>query len=534
MLDDPTMMTALARYQVVSTYLAMEPQRGQKAKLRQKLAEREWRLENGQRLKVSSGETIRRWVRRYRTKGLPGLMDKPRVRPGIQALSDELIERIWALKREVPERSLDRLLEIIESMELAPQGLVSRSTLHRVLQQAGLSARKARTPDAQDLDRFEADRPNDLWQSDMLVGPWIPDPARPGKMRRAYLYAFLDDHSRMLLHGRFSFKGDLPALELVFRRSVQKYGVCRRVYYDNGMVYRSGHMKQIVAHLGIHGIVFTQAYRPQGHGKIEALNRYIRSAFIAELQASRITTLDELNEAFVAWADLRYNRRPHGETGQAPRDRWREGLDRVRYADEEQIRQAFLWKEPRKADKAGVFSLFATRYQVGPSLANRRIEVRYDPEALDEVEVWHDGAFVQRSRPLEVSAHRRPRPRSEADEASSAQATDAVPAANYLQHLVEQRRAEGFLEPTPRQLAEQATERRRTVDQAIVDLFAETLDADVFDEATVRDFLARYGPFDGAVAARTLDRMCVDGNDRHVAVYLEAVRDDAMKDGGHE
>lgn len=106
------------------------------------------------------------------------------------------------------------------------------------------------------------DFPNEMWQSDMLQGPWLPDPRRPKKARRSWLYAFLDDHSRLCLHGRFSFKGDLPALELVFRRSLQKYGVPRRVYYDNGAVYRSEHMRHVVACLGIEGITFTQVRRP--------------------------------------------------------------------------------------------------------------------------------------------------------------------------------------------------------------------------------------------------------------------------------
>src|SRR5262249_113134 len=114
------------------------------------------------------------------------------------------------------------------------------------------------------------------------------------------------------------FKGELPALELVFRRSLQKYGLVRACYYDNGQVYRSHHMRQIIATLGIHRLVFTQKRRPEGHGKIEALNRLIRSAFLAELKSSRIETLDALNEAFLAWMDVDYNRRPHSEAREAP------------------------------------------------------------------------------------------------------------------------------------------------------------------------------------------------------------------------
>ena len=77
-------------------------------------------------------------------------------------------------------------------------------------------------PNAQDLDRFEADFPNDLWQSDMLKGPWLPDPQHPGKMRQTYLFAFIDDHRRLLLYEQFFFRENLLCLELVFRRALQK------------------------------------------------------------------------------------------------------------------------------------------------------------------------------------------------------------------------------------------------------------------------------------------------------------------------
>ena len=33
-----------------------------------------------------------------------------------------------------------------------------------------------------------------------------------------------------------------------------------------------------------------------------------------------------------------------------------------------------------------------------------RVELRYDPEALDELEVWHDGRFRERVRELEIEA----------------------------------------------------------------------------------------------------------------------------------
>jgi len=519
--DEDDQAWALARYQVISAYLALEPRRGERALLLAKLAARTWQDPQGEGFQAAA-ETIRAWVRRYRAGGLAQLRDKPRPRRGVGVLTPDEIERILQLKRDVPERSLDRLLTIAESTGVIEPRRLRRSTLHRVLAAHHLSARPAaKIADTSDLDRFEADAPNDLWQSDMLVGPWLPDPERPGKVRRAYLYAFLDDHSRLILHGRFSFRGDLPALELVFRRCLQKWGTPRRCYYDNGQVYRSGHMRRIIAALGIYAIVFTQVHRPEGHGKIEALNRLIRSAFLAELRASTITTLDALNEAFAAWVELQYNRAVHGETGEAPLDRWRRGVERVKYADEEALRQAFLWREDRTPDKAGVFSLFGVKYQT--RLGRKRLQVRFDPEALDLVELWHQDRFVERVRPFEVSTHRRPRPSPAATPAKD----QPRPLVDWLGHLVARRKGE-FLahEREPRALVEAAVAQRAAADQAIVDLLAHRLDEAVFCEATVRDWLARFGPIDPAAAEQLLAGLLAHGvrKDQHITFFLDALQ----------
>jgi putative transposase len=515
--DDPRHRMALCRYQAISAYLALNPPRGLRRDLLEDLASRDWPGPDGEPLRMSA-ETLRTWIRRYRRRGLEGLLDKPRPKRGVQALSADQIAKVIALKKEVPERSLDRLIRIAEQTGVVEPDVLRRSTVHRVLLREGLSGRPASEHDTKDLDRFEALAPNDLWQSDMRTGPWLPDPERPGKVRRAKLFSFLDDHSRKLLHGRFSFAEGLPELELVFRRCLQKYGKPKRVYYDNGKVYRAGHMRHIVATLGIHPIVFTKEYRPEGHGKIEAFNRLAKSAFVAEVKASRIRTLDELNEAFVAWMDLEYNRRIHGETGQTPDERWRAGLDDIRYVDEPLLRQAFRWREHRTPDKTGLFSLFGTRYQVGPDLARRRIEVSFDPEDLSELEIYRDDRFVERVTPFEVRQHRRPRPTTA--EVIAASDDDVAPTADWLSHLLEQRRAKGFVSMTSPSPSHEAA------NDALVALLRDRLDDAVFDEAAIRDFLAKYGPFDVEDATRALDDVFArNPPDLHVLVYLETLRE---------
>lgn len=514
---DPRMRRALVRYQIISAYIAMRPKRGLGRKLLDELAARSWPGDDEETLTVCA-ETMRTWIRRYKRNGLAGLMDKPRPRAGVGVLTAEQAELVCKLKQEVPERSLDRVIRIAEDTGLIEKDLLTRSTVHRVLKSKGLSARKLRTPDAQDLDRFEADFPNDLWASDMLVGPWLPDPAITGKVRRANLFAFIDDHSRLLLHGRFSFRENLPALELVFRRALQRWGRPNRVHWDNALVYRSGHMRRIVAETGIHRIIFSKPKHPPSNGKMEAFNRLCRSAFIAELKASSISTLEALNEAFLAWVDVDYNRQVNSETGQAPIERWRAGAESIVHLDDEKLRQAFQWSEHRTPDKAGVFSLLGTRYQVGADLARRKIEVRFDPEALHEIEVWREGTFVQRVRPHEVHPWRRPVPKEQE------QKQEAEPVADWLGHLVEKRRREGSVEP--RDVCADAKARRQEADQAVLELLREKLDPASVDEATVRDYLDRFGPFDAREVAAVMDVLVADGQgrDRHFTFYLDLVR----------
>src|SRR6202035_1883406 len=75
--------------------------------------------------------------------------------------------------------------------------------------------------------------------------------------------------------------------------------------------------------LGIH-LVHSKPYAPQGRGKQERLNSYIRQSFIAEMAARGIADFDALNDFFMAWAEQVANSRTHAETKQAPIERFLE------------------------------------------------------------------------------------------------------------------------------------------------------------------------------------------------------------------
>lgn len=510
---DPITQKALWRFQIISAYLAADPPRGKRRQMLDELAAKTWLLESGEVVTVKA-ETIRYWLRIYRLDGFEALKDKPRSDQGVRAIPKEIIECACKLKLEVPERTIDRLITIMENLQMAPPGLLRRSTLHRALQARGLSARKLTIPDDQDLDRWQADYANNLWQADMLQGPWLPDPKRPGKMRRSYLYAFIDDASRLLVYGRFFFKGDLPALELVLKRSLQRYGKPARLYYDNAMVFKANHMRVICAELGIHKPVYTTKYRPMGHGKIEAFNGFCTTNFIAEVKASNIITLDQLNEAFLAWVDEEYNRRKHSELGMSPKQRWLKDSSRIEYLDEEKIRIAFLWRELRTPDKTAVIRLFNRAYKVSATLAKRRVEVRYDPERLDSIEIYYQGTFRQRAKPLQISPHRAPKellplPKDQNIEEKT----------DYLGWLTQKHKGKTKIS---------SSEKKSPKAQSLadfLDILRRRLAIEVFDQATAADFFEIYGPFDLDRVKYSLDALlAVEPPNLHLSFYLDHIQ----------
>jgi len=507
---DPITQKALLRFQIISAYLAANPPRGKRRLMLEHLAAKTWFLESGEAFSVKP-ETIRYWLRMYRLGGFEALKDKPRKDQGVRAIPQELIQKACELKLEVPERSIERIITIMENLQLAPPGLLRRSTLHRALQARGLSARKLVIADNQDLDRWQADYANDLWQADMLQGPWLPDPHRKGKMRRSYLYAFLDDASRLLLYGRFFFKGDLPALELVFKRSLQRYGRPKRVYYDNGMVFKSNHMKIVCAELGIHHPIHTKPYRPMGHGKIEAFNRFCVNHFIAEVKASRIVTLHQLNEAFFAWIGEEYNRRRHSEIAMTPKQRWTKDASRIQYIEEEKLRIAFLWREMRTPDKTGVLRLFHQRYKVSALLAKKRVEVRYDPETLDQIEIYQGTSFKQRAKPLQMTPNRAPKellPLKQ--DQSPEEKTD------YLGWLTGKHKEKIKITPADGKSSE-GNQPLKT----FLQILQEHISKQVFDEEEAAAFFQSFGPFDPDRIKRILDDLlAVQPRNLHISFYL--------------
>jgi putative transposase len=356
------------------------------------LAAREHLGPDGRWVRVSR-TTIDRWVRAYLAGGFDALVPAPR---RVEATTPaHLLELACALRREVPARTAAQIHRVIAEAEgWAP----TARTIQRHLQSAGLPW-QAGTP-ARALGRFEAERPNELWTGDALHGPLVDG-------RKAFLFCFLDDHSRLFCGYRWAAREDVLNASRALRAGFAARGVPDAVYVDNGSPFVSGQLLRACAVRGIR-LIHSRPGRPEGRGKIERAFRSVREQFLVELEHRPLADLDELNRLFTAWVESVYHRRVHSQTGQAPLERFlAPGVPSV--PCEAELRDTFLWSETRKVSKTATLRMHGNDYEVAAELAGSRVELVFDPLDLCEVEVRLHGRVVGRAVPLRIRRHVHPR-----------------------------------------------------------------------------------------------------------------------------
>jgi len=342
--------------------------------------------------------TADRWLRAWRAGGLDALKPAERSDTGVVRAHPELFAEAAALRLELPGRSAAQIASIL----FHRHGIaVSERTIRGQLRRAGLG-REALAAEPKAYGRYEAARPNERWVTDVLVGPWVPYPRREGSVR-ARLFLIVDDHSRLLADGRFFAHENARACQELLRRAITRRGVPDVLYADNGAPFSNAWLARTCGVLGIR-LVHSRPYSPEGRGKQERLNRYIREAFLAEATHQGIESLDALNDLFAAWAGHVANRRTHAETGETPISRFEQGGP-PRQASPELLREAFRWSVTRKVTRTATVPLEGNAYAVDPALTGRRVELRYDPEDLTRIDVFLDGKPAGKAVPFITRRH---------------------------------------------------------------------------------------------------------------------------------
>jgi putative transposase len=396
---------ALFRYTLILPLLRHDRRRdGPKSHVCAAIAATHHTIPHSRRHTVSV-PTLRRWERAYRSGGFEALKPGPRADRGTsRTLSTQTLDRAEALKRELPTRSARTIADILSRDQASPipEARIAPRTLRRQLALRGATATRLLKTGTL-FRRFERSHFGDLWQSDAMEGPSLPDPADPTAQRQTFLFAFLDDYSRLVPHAQFYWNEQLPRLEDCLKRAILRYGCPLAIYADQGQVYRAGQLDTACATLGIQRIL-AHPYSPQAKGKVERFFGFVQSAFVPEVALSpSIRTLDDLNQSLLAWIEVVYHCKVHAETGQSPLDRFRQdSAPTVRPVDPLTLRNAFLFRHTRRVSKTGHVHFHGNRYTVPAFLVGQSVELRYDPFDLTAIEVWLNSQYLAQAEPAHV------------------------------------------------------------------------------------------------------------------------------------
>lgn len=369
---------AIFRYGVIQDFVTgMKLDHGERERLIREKCARKWHIPHSFKTSISRG-TIQRWIQLYESSGrlLESLYPKGRNDKGAsRVLDDETCLILRRLREEMPDVTVPFILKTMKERKLAPKRL-SQSTVYRFFHEQDLMKKSALPEDRR---KFEAENPNDMWQSDVMHGPHLEV---DGKKRKTYLIAFIDDHSRLIIYGRFYTSETTGAFMHALEQAFLKRGLPRKLYVDNGSAFRSRQLMQTMASLSI-ALIHSRAYKPQGRGKIERFFKSVRSQF---LPGFADTTLEAINLAFEEWLANDYNDRKHSATGQKPLERFVDGIECIR-STPDNLKDHFRKIVRRKVNKDRSIILDKRLYEGPVELIGKQVELLYHENEYDSVEL---------------------------------------------------------------------------------------------------------------------------------------------------
>jgi putative transposase len=390
---------ALFRYGVIGPLASAELAHGELKRRIRELSTCTYTIPNSRRKNVRPG-TIAQWLHWYRRNGIEGLMPKRRSdRGALRGVPDDIGKAIIEQRTETPRMPLRLVLRKVDMEKNIPALQVPLSSAYRYLR-IHLPKRPVPTT-GREQKRFSHRYPNDCWQGDTMHGIYIRDEL-DGRSRKTYLIAFIDDATRLITGARFFFSETVQHVKEVLREAVLTYGVPAKLYLDNGRNFCADDIEIACAAMRC-ALIHTTAYYPEGKGKIERFFRTVRESFITGL--STVHSLVELNEAFDAWLQHEYNRRPHGGIeGALPLDTFLKNAEnRLRRLPAAiDPAELFCRKESRQVAKDATFRINNALYETEEHLIGRKINVLFDKDdPLKKVKVFDDRIYVHTVKPID-------------------------------------------------------------------------------------------------------------------------------------
>ncbi len=395
MTEDQKKMIAAFRFGVICDFVnGPRLEHGERERLLREKYGRKWPIPFSAKTSISRG-TIQRWIGLYETGNgkLESLYPRDRRDKGkSRSIDADTESSLLHVRSEFPCATAEGLIRIMnERKSITPGVDLNISNVYRLLHSHDLMRPKVGKPE--DRRKFEAQYPNDLWQSDVMHGPRVDF---EGKRKKTYLIAIIDDHSRLIPYARFYFSERLEFYIDAFEKALLKRGLPRKLYVDNGAAFRSHHLSHIAASLGI-ALIHARPYKPQGKGKIERWFKTVRTRFLPTFTGR---TIEEINGGLSAWLE-NYHSRKHGSTGQTPFERFTSNMECLRAAPRN-LKDHFRKTARRKVAKDRTITLNGRLFEGPVSLIGKRVELLYHESRPTEVEIVFHKKTYGPARPVDV------------------------------------------------------------------------------------------------------------------------------------
>jgi transposase InsO family protein len=373
---------------------------GERGRLLEEKASQDWEIPFSSRMRIGTA-TILGWIRRYEHSGrkLSSLYPRQRSDKGsFRSLDEETVQTLINLKQEHKKASVPVVIRQAKIRKLLPADFkVAPATLYRLFRENGLMDKQIATEDRR---RFEAELANEIWQSDCLHGPKV---SIDGKMRKSYLFAFIDDCSRLIPHAEFYLSEKIDTYCDALRKALRKRGLPRKLYLDNAPGFRSHHLAHITASLGI-ALVHSRPYKPEGRGKIERVFKTIRSQLLSVVDQG--ISLKELNQALWDWVDKDYHQRIHSSTKEAPLARYLKHIHLIREAPKD-MEDYFRRRITRLVHKDRTVSLNGRLFEAPTGLIGKIVTLLYHDHDPQRVEVFSNDTSSGYLVPLDLNINYR-------------------------------------------------------------------------------------------------------------------------------
>jgi transposase InsO family protein len=264
---------------------------------------------------------VSKLLTRYRDEGDSAFEPRSR-RPhsNPNQVSDVVNHLIVNLRDQLSGQGLDAGPETIAwHLEHHHQTTVSVSTVRRRLITAGRITPEPRKRPRSSYIRFEADLPNETWQTD-VTHYWL-GPPRNNQSNRAEILTWLDDHSRYALSVTAHAVVTGETVVDTFTQAAETHRFPASALSDNAFYYTTrfaggkGGRNAFETLLAARKIKQknSQPNHPTTCGKVERFQQTMKNWLRA--QPSQPATLDELQALLDSFVDIYNHHRPHRSIG---------------------------------------------------------------------------------------------------------------------------------------------------------------------------------------------------------------------------